>query len=1417
MVLRYRVGLFLVLTLLSLWSSRVSTSSHPAELYRSSYDHLIRVNCSQSSDSCFGSLSDALGQAQKYSKSVLIQLSAGTFILDSTANTTFEGFDDLAIIGAGKSDSIVQCNRIKDVGFTFRNCSRITLANVTVTHCGALQNSTSKNYSANADTPNSDTRTMSFMTFHCSLYFLFCSDINISSAVVSHSKGSGLVLYNSGGTNVFNTSEFKVSNFKRVLGGSGVTIDFSFCIPGDTTCQSSSPPKVNVSGSNYTFNNCEFSFNYATSLGLPQRISYPHGSDYMAFGKGGGVLLHLGGQAVGNSIRFNSCKFNSNGAENGGTGFFIGLGDISVNNTISVDDSIFSLNTVKCSERQSNWTLGGGGVKIVFMYYPPDDLWPGYYSRVTGNSIGFSNSHFINNIACYGGAVSLVSSRELESATNSNSLSFSSCQFSWNQAGIAAAVDLSVHYPDLVGQYGGLVQPSFVNCNFTENVVRFENIHRYPMGMGVVYANGIPVTFSGRTRFLRNKGTALVILSTHVTNGESSVMEFQDNGSVLGGAISFIGNAWLIVNKNSRHYFTGNWVEASGSGGAIYAAHFGEHDLPLQQNCFFQYYKSTLPPSKWNSTFTFSNNTKDGQINSIFSTSMLPCVWLDESFPGGVPTAADAFCGGHPWYFDGGSCKSEIKTGPSFLNIPSDFHLEAIPGWPTKVGIVAYDDYWNKIETILIAYPANKNELVVDKSTEFVSNDSVTLYGVENQFSKNLFLRTLDPRIIVSQVQVNILPCPPGFVSKPCNLSEITALGMTCDCVCPEHSDGMHCDRLQQTATLYSHFCLTYQYQESKTLPNRSLPLVIGKCPYNLHRVTLPQNADDLDDLICGESNRTGLLCSSCRDGLGVAVNHNYECVECNPATAWLLFLAVKILPLTLLFVVVAMFNVKLTSSAMNAFVFYGQIVSVSYFYNPHPFFFGVKFFEVETSKTLISLVTFPYGILNLDFFRGVVGPFCIGLDIGTLEVMAIDYVVTIYPMLLIVVCYFCIKLYDRNFKLIRKLWQPFKLCLSKLNNNKKPTTSIIDAFATFLLLSYTNFLYVSFSLLQPVSIYNASDHKHLSFSNVGNNFYYDATEDIGGVRMVLLLFVIVMVVLFVIVPPLGLMLYPLKCFQSCISRFPKNIALKTFVESFTESFRNGTEPQGGRDCRHFAGLYFIFRIAIFIVFVSEFDWLQQYFVQQILFILAVLLFSVARPYKVNFYNYLDIGIFSLLALQNACSTFNSQSVLAGRGLSKAVFIVNYVLLFVPLVYMFGYAIHYCVFSLRCLAKFSKKYFRPSESIVIITADSNSHTDGDTEHTYDYTNSQESQDEFADRVLNPQNYGHNPYENRAFPKIVLTKATGEKSKKADAHSQLEASTENSYLAKKRNQELQSYGTLSHSSRSRHTEPVQVARRIHKLT
>ena len=114
----------------------------------------------------------------------VILLEGGQYeLISEVSSTVFHGMNDLAIIG--ETETVINCS--VGTGLTFTNSDGIILQNVCFSGCGALHNSTSRNFN--------DTSSYSFLEFQVSLYFLFCQNINLNHVTVSRSNGTGAVMY----------------------------------------------------------------------------------------------------------------------------------------------------------------------------------------------------------------------------------------------------------------------------------------------------------------------------------------------------------------------------------------------------------------------------------------------------------------------------------------------------------------------------------------------------------------------------------------------------------------------------------------------------------------------------------------------------------------------------------------------------------------------------------------------------------------------------------------------------------------------------------------------------------------------------------------------------------------------------------------------------------------------------------------------------------------------------------------------------------------------------------------------------------------------------------------------------------------------------------------------------------------------
>ena len=113
--------------------------------------------------------------------------------------------------------------------------------------------------------------------------------------------------------------------------------------------------------------------------------------------------------------------------------------------------------------------------------------------------------------------------------------------------------------------------------------------------------------------------------------------------------------------------------------------------------------------------------------------------------------------------------------------------------------------------------------------------------------------------------------------------------------------------------------------------------------------------------------------------------------------------MAVAFLPITAFYLGAIVFKLSVTSGSMVAYVLVCQLVSVP----------TLQRFLMQHEKINYSLLLTGHSLWNLDFLRSLYKPFCIHPRMTTLHVLALDYLVGVYPLFLIFLTYIAVKLHD--------------------------------------------------------------------------------------------------------------------------------------------------------------------------------------------------------------------------------------------------------------------------------------------------------------------------------------------------------------------------------------------------------------------
>ena len=471
-------------------------------------------------------------------------------------------------------------------------------------------------------------------------------------------------------------------------------------------------------------------------------------------------------------------------------------------------------------------------------------------------------------------------------------------------------------------------------------------------------------------------------------------------------------------------------------------------------------------------------------------------------------------------------------------------------------------------------------------------------------------------------------PCPPGTAYDPvqhiCTCVYNRARIVFCEYHCGEFEVGVLIG-----------YCMTMNIKRSEVR--------VGSCPFTPSTfeksyIRVPNNSSQLDGAFCGYAHRTGQLCGRCVNGTSPPVYSYYpQCVKCPAGTNnWAKYLAVSLLPTTLFFLATMVFRLRATSPNLNGFILFCQIISSpvilrrcgNRLYMPRHTPYDIH--EHVLGEVYYSYISYV-SVWNLDFFRFFYPPFCLHPNAKTLQVLSLDYIIAAYPLALIILTYILVTLHYYNCRLVVCLWRPFLRCCIRFQRQCDIRNSLVDVFATFLVLSYVKFLSVSYNILTPSFVWN------MTWIRQPTVLYYDGSvEYFSREHLPYAVLAITVLLVFTLLPIALLCLYPCHCFQRLLNVCHLRCqALRTFMDTFQGCYKDGTN--GTRDCRFFAAVYLITRVAVHLSLVLTLvSYSTSVFIT--LLLIMILLLSGFQPYKKQFYNVLDI--FFLVSAASFMSSF---------------------------------------------------------------------------------------------------------------------------------------------------------------------------------
>ena len=399
----------------------------------------------------------------------------------------------------------------------------------------------------------------------------------------------------------------------------------------------------------------------------------------------------------------------------------------------------------------------------------------------------------------------------------------------------------------------------------------------------------------------------------------------------------------------------------------------------------------------------------------------------------------------------------------------------------------------------------------------------------------------------------------------------------------------------------------------------------------------LPISLNDLNESMCAPLNRKGLVCRECIHGFGLSVtSFKYKCINCT--AVWYsipLFLFLEFFPVTVSYLFILAFRISITSPPMPCFIMFAQFFI--YLTDDHHFWTGIATDDNGELTLSYKVLRTVYGFFNLDFFRYLPPPLCLGSWLKPIHIAFFRIFTSFYPLFLIFLTWVCVKLHNRNVRLIVCLWRPFHKCFVRLRKGWDSKSDLVDVFITFFILTYYKFVYittvVSFNNEKVLEVDLSGNISYISLAEIDLNFLYYSKSYISIAVISAMLYLV-----YILLPPLLLILYPIKMFRSCLSKCCLNsLTITIFTDKIQSCYRNGLD--GGRDMRSFSAFYFYLRLFFHTVrihfgkILKETEWTSL----GVTYSLSALIVALIRPYRKTYMNICD----SLLLINIAMMCFS--------------------------------------------------------------------------------------------------------------------------------------------------------------------------------
>ena len=550
--------------------------------------------------------------------------------------------------------------------------------------------------------------------------------------------------------------------------------------------------------------------------------------------------------------------------------------------------------------------------------------------------------------------------------------------------------------------------------------------------------------------------------------------------------------------------------------------------------------------------------------------------------------------------------------------------------------------------------------------------------------------------------------CPPGFLPD-------TEYNNSCWCGAGRYPGIVACCSdaaytVEASTVVMSSFYLKGELSASLTAGIKPLN--------NFYTATVPPffGSRPRDGLVYPQSvPRIGTVLAVCPNGTGVSVTDKTSCVNCSqfhPALSFFIFLLIEYVPLVVLFIIITLFNINLTSGPTHSFVFFYQsIVTIL------RTAFGPVFSPIFTT---LASGRFIWGFLLLETpLHAFLPPYCL-IDIdstlalhtaqyGKVAVLILLIVLLLSPLLCPCSCQSPEKLRGTVGKLRRSV--------RHFREKYAFEGSLVIGISSIILLSFNKIIQITGTIFAYSSLYVFDESSTTELVPIGVFRLNGAKEyacTSGGICVVYFTLGSVILGAFLLVPLL-LLYYPAlpALFQMCCKRsLPRCLKLVPFFDAFQSAYK----PK----FRFFAGVYLFYRVVLWTIDAANPSPVSRTTYYVWFFLTILLIHCTFQPFQQQKHNRIETFYFLLLSFMASFAVvyvFKNSLTAEGDHMCPAAFthpelsleslgirseVAIFLISWLPILLVCFYAIYRCVCKLRPKSREERHDSRfPSNSSVM--------------------------------------------------------------------------------------------------------------------